>query len=199
MASLTGCLPAPVSFPFLSLPRFRSDLSSHHLENLFRICCKAGLVDWVLAFTCLQRFWFLCQIWTWALLHSLIDCRFLPIITLNIVCHTFLACRISAKNQLSLMGVSFYVTCYFFPISFHIFSFSFIFQFDHCVSHYVLSWLILNGSLDFLDWGDCFLSHVKQVFSYSLFRHFPGPFSFSCPFGTPDNVNVTVFDVSEVS
>ena len=75
----------------------------------------------------------------------------------------------------------------------------FFFQFDYCVSHYAPSWLILNRSLNFLDWGDCFLSHVKQVFSYSLFRHFHGPFSFSCPFGTPDNVNVTVFDVSEVS
>ena len=78
----------------------------------------------------------------------------------------------------------------------HIFSLSLIFfQFDYCVSQsdyyvslYVPSWLILNRSLDFLDLGDCFLSHVKQFFSYSLFKHFHGPFSFSSPFGTPHNL-----------
>ena len=69
--------------------------------------------------------------------------------------------------------------------SLSLYLFIYFFQFDYCVSHYVPSWLILNRSLDFLDWGDCLLSHVKQVFGYSVFRHFHGPFSFSCPFGDP--------------
>ena len=39
-------------------------------------------------------------------------------------------------------------------------------------------------SLSFLDLGDCFFSHVSEVFGYNLFKYFPGSMSFSSSSGT---------------
>lgn len=41
-------------------------------------------------------------------------CKFFPFITLNIFCHSLLACEDSAEKSVdNLMGVSFYETSYF--------------------------------------------------------------------------------------
>ena len=41
----------------------------------------------------------------------ILGCRFFPFITLNILCHSFLACRVSAEKSADiLMGVPLYVT-----------------------------------------------------------------------------------------
>ena len=45
---------------------------------------------------------------------SILGCRFFPFITLNISCHSLLACRVSVeKSADSLMGVPLYVICCF--------------------------------------------------------------------------------------
>ena len=36
--------------------------------------------------------------------------------------------------------------------------------------------IILPGTLQFLDLGDCFLFHVREILSYDLFRYFLKPF-----------------------
>ena len=74
---------------------------------------------------------------------------FLPFITLNIRCHSLLACRVSAiKSDDSLMGVPLYVTCCFFLAAFNILSLSLIFVTSTTVCLGVfLFGLILFGTL----------------------------------------------------
>ena len=50
-------------------------------------------------------------------------------------------------------------------------------------------------SLSFLDLGDCFLSQVREVFSYYVFKYFLSPFLSLFSFWDPYNVNISVFDV----
>ena len=48
-----------------------------------------------------------------------LGCRFFPFITLNILCHFLLACRVSIeKSADNLMGVPLYVFCHFPPYCF---------------------------------------------------------------------------------
>ena len=44
-----------------------------------------------------------------------------------------------------------------------------------CLSVFLL-WIILAGTLYFLDLADCLLSHVREYFSYYLFKYFLRPF-----------------------
>ena len=78
-------------------------------------------------------------------------------------------------------------------------SFLFVFnfcQFDYYVSHRVPPWVYpVWDSLHFLDLSDCFLSHVREVFSYYLFEYFLRPFLSLFSFWNPYNVNVGVFNV----
>ena len=58
---------------------------------------------------------------------NILGCRFFPFITLNMSCHSHLACRVSVeKSADSLMGVPFYVTCHFSLVAFNILSLSLI-------------------------------------------------------------------------
>ena len=50
-------------------------------------------------------------------------------------------------------------------------------------------------SLCFLDLGDFFFSHVREVFHYKLFKYFLRPFLFLFFFWDPYNSNVGVFSV----
>ena len=59
---------------------------------------------------------------------AILGCRFFPFVTLNISCHSFLACRTSIeKSNDSLMGVPLYVICHFSLVAFNILSLSLIF------------------------------------------------------------------------
>ena len=59
---------------------------------------------------------------------SFLGCKFFPFITLNISCHSLLACRVSVeKSADSLMGVPLYVICHFPLVAFNILSLSLIF------------------------------------------------------------------------
>ena len=60
-----------------------------------------------------------------------------------------------------------------------------------CLGVFLLGF-ILYGTLHFLDLGGYFLSHVREVFEYNIFRYFKffsnifsGTFSFSFSSGTP--------------
>ena len=103
-----------------------------------------------------------------ALPGRILGCRFFASITLNISCHSLLACRISAeKSANSLMGVPLYVICCSFLHAFNILSLSLIFAIliTMCLG-VVLFGLILFRTLYFLDLDVCFLSQVREVFSH---------------------------------
>ena len=115
-----------------------------------------------------------------------LGCRFFPFITLNILCHAILACRVSAeKSADKLMGVPFYVVS--FPLLLLIFFFILNFcQFDYhslmCSSLGLSAWdsLLLLG-LGWLFPFPCWWS-FQQYFSSNIFS---GPFCLSAPYGTP--------------
>ena len=69
-------------------------------------------------------------------------------------------------------------------------------QFDHYVSWHVPPLVYpARDSLHFLDLCDCFLSHVREVFSYYLFKYFLQSFLSLFSFWDPYNANVGVFNV----
>ena len=83
---------------------------------------KLAWWHWILlTFACLERFWFLHQIWTRVLLGRIfLVVRFFPFIALNTLCHSLLACRVSIeKSAENLMGVPLYVIniCHFPPFN----------------------------------------------------------------------------------
>jgi len=76
------------------------------------------LVWWyliLLIFACLKSFLFLHQFWMRSLLSTVIlTVDFFPFSTLNISCHSVLACRVSAgRSAAKHMGFPLYVPCYF--------------------------------------------------------------------------------------
>ena len=108
--------------------------------------------------------------------YSTLDFRFFHFITLsiNISCHSLRTCRTSVENSANnLLGVSLYAICHFSFVVLNILSLSLIFVnlitvFILVCSPLVFSW----DSLCFLDLVDCFLSHVRETFSYYLFKYF---------------------------
>ena len=112
--------------------------------------------------------------------------RFFPFITLNISCHFLPACRTSTEKWAHrLKGVPLYVICCFSLVAFNTLSLSLICVslITLCLSVFLLGF-VLPGTLCFLDLVDYFLSHVREVFSYYLFKYFLSYFSLSFPSGT---------------
>ena len=119
---------------------------------------------------------------------SILCCNFFPFITLNISCHSLLACRVSVeKSDDSLMGVPLYVICCFSLVALNILSLSLIFVSLTTVYLGVfLLGFILPGSL-------C-ASQTWLTISFPMFGKFSaitssnifsGPFSLSCLSGIP--------------
>ena len=60
--------------------------------------------------------------------YSNFGCRFFPFSTLNISCHSLLACRVSAqRSAVKCMGFPLYVICCFFLAAFNILSLCLVF------------------------------------------------------------------------
>ena len=69
-------------------------------------------------------------------------------------------------------------------------------QFDYYVSWRVSPWVYpVWDSLCFLDLGGYFLSNVREVFDYNLFRYFLCSFLSLFSFWDPYNANVVAFNV----
>ena len=84
--------------------------------SLFNICCKAGLVVLNSLNFCLSEKLFISPSILNEILarYSNLGCRFFPFNTLNISCHSLLACRVSAeRSAVKRMRFSLYVTCCF--------------------------------------------------------------------------------------
>ena len=113
-----------------------------------------------------------------------------PFITLNISCHSLLACRVfTEKSAASLMGVPLYVIYPFSFVAFFILSLIFVSLITMCLDVFLLGF-ILPGTLCFLDLVDYFLSRVMEVSSYYLFECFLRAFFSLFSFWDPYNVNV---------
>ena len=84
--------------------------------SLFNICCKAGLVVLNSLNFCSSEKLFISpsilnEIFSG---YSKLGCRFFPFSTLNISCHSLLACRVSTeRSSVKCMGFHLYVTCCF--------------------------------------------------------------------------------------
>ena len=99
-------------------------------RNFFTIYCKAGLVVLNSLSFCLSVKLLISPSNLNEILarQSNLGCRFFPFISLNMSCHSLLACRVSAEKSADiLMGVPLYVICCFSLIVFNIFSLSLIF------------------------------------------------------------------------
>ena len=127
-----------------------------------------------------------------------LGCRLFPFNTLNIPCHSLLACRVSAERSVvKRMGFPLYVTCCFSLASFNILSLCLIFVslISICLGMFLLGF-ILYGTLCLLDLIDYFLFHVGEIFNYNLVKNFLIPFLFLFFFWDPCNSNVGAFDIA---
>ena len=83
--------------------------------------------------------------------YSNLGCRFFLFSTLNISCHSLLACRVSAEiSSVKLMGFPLYVTCCFSLAAFNILSLCLVFVslISMCLGMFLLGF-ILYGTLCF--------------------------------------------------
>ena len=120
---------------------------------------------------------------------------FFPFITLNMSCHSLLACRVSTeRSAVNLIGIRLYVICSFSLTAFDIFCLHLIFDslINMCLVVFLLGF-ILYGTLCFLDLIDYFLSHVREVFNYNPIKYFLRPFLFLFFIWDPYNSIVGAF------
>ena len=120
---------------------------------------------------------------------SILSCRFFLFITLNISCHSLLACRASAeKSADSLMGVPLYVICYFSIAAFNILSLFLIFVslITLCLCVFLFG-LILYGTLCASQtWMTIFFPRLGKFSAIISSNIFSGPFCLSSSSsGTP--------------
>ena len=102
---------------------------------------------------------------------SILGCRFFLFITLNILCHSFLVCGVSAEksadNHMGFPCILFVA----FPLLLLIYSMSLIFVsvINMCLSMFLLGF-ILYGTLC-TSWTWVFPFHVREVIGYYLFKY----------------------------
>ena len=94
------------------------------------------------------------------------------------------------------MGIPLCVICCFSLAAFNICSLCLIFVnlINMCLGG-VLLWCSAWDSLGFLDWGDNFLSHFRDVFNYYLLKYFLMVFLFVFFFWDSYDLNVGAFNI----
>ena len=119
--------------------------------HLFNMCCKAGLVVLNSLNFCLTEKLFISP----SILNEILSgynnlgCRFFPFSTLNIFCHSLLACRVSAeRSAVKCLGFPLYVTYCFSLAAFNILSLCLVFVslISMCLGVFLLGF-ILCGTL----------------------------------------------------
>ena len=126
-----------------------------------------------------------------------LGCRFFPFSTLNISCHSLVACRVSAeRSAIQRMGFPLYVTCCFSLAAFNFLSLCLIFLSLISMCPWVNP---VWDSLCLLDLVDFFFFYVGEISNYNLFKIFLTLFLLLF-FWEPCNLNIGAFDiVPEVS
>ena len=109
-----------------------------------------------------------------------LGCRFFPFSTLNVSCHSLLACRVSPeRSAVKHMRFPLYVTCCFSLAAFNILSLYLVFVSLIRMSWHVSPWVYpVWDSFCLLDLIGNFLRHVGEIFNYNLFKDFVIPFLF---------------------
>ena len=113
--------------------------------------------------------------------YSNLGCMFFSFITLSMSCHSLLAWRVSIeRSAVSLMGIPLWVICCFSLAAFNICSLCLIFVnlINMCLGMFCLGFILLGDSLGFLDLGDYFFPHFREVFNYYLLKYFLMAFLF---------------------
>ena len=132
------------------------------------------LVWWywiLLTFACLESFWFLHQIWMKVLLGRVFLVAGSSLSLLHAT--PFWLVEFLLGNQLIAWWDFPCMLFVIFPLFLSIFILSLSCQFDYYVSQCVPPWVFpARDSLHFLDLVDYFLSHVREVFNYHLFKYF---------------------------
>ena len=121
---------------------------------------------------------------------SILGCRFFPFITLNISCHSCLACRVSVEKLEflnKLMGVPLYVICLFSPVVFNILLLSLIFVslITMCLSVFLLGFILPGNLCTSWTWLTISFSVLGKFSAITTSSIFSGSFSLSSPSGTP--------------
>ena len=143
----------------------------------FNLCYKAGLVVLNSLNFCLSEKLFISSsiLNETLTVYSKLGCRFFPFSTLNISCHSLLACRVSAeRSTVKHMGFPLYATCCFSLAAFNILSLCLVFVSLISIRFWCVSPLVYPvwDSLCLLDLIDYFLFHVGEIFNYNLFKNF---------------------------
>ena len=109
-----------------------------------------------------------------------------------------LACRVFVKKSAdSLMEVPLYVICCFSLVAFNILSLYLIFVslITMCFGLFLIGFILAGTLCVSWAWLTNFLSHVREVFRYYLFRYFLRSFLSLFSFWEPYNANVGAFNV----
>ena len=115
-------------------------------------------------------------------------CRFSPFSTLNISCHSLLACRVSAeRSAVKCVGFPLYVTCCFSLAAFNILSLCLVFVslISMCLGLFLLGFILygtLCASWTRLTISLSMLGKFSTIISSKSFSY---PFFFSSSSGTP--------------
>ena len=119
-----------------------------------------------------------------------LGCRLFSFFTLSMSFHSLLASRVSIqRSAVILMGIPLCVICCFSLATFNICSLCLIFV--NLINYVNVSWGVspwvypVWDSLGFLDLGDYFLPHFREVFNYYLSSIFSWSFFLSSSSGTP--------------
>ena len=135
--------------------------------SLFNICRKAGLVVLNSLNFCLSEKLFISPSVLNKILsgYSNLSCRFFPFNTLNISCHSLLACRISAeRSAVKCMGFPLYGSCCFSLAAFNILSLCLVFVslLIMCLGMFLFRFILYRTlcaswtwlTISFLCWGN---------------------------------------------
>ena len=116
-----------------------------------------------------------------------LDCRFFPFVTLNISCHSLLACRVFAK-KISVwgMGIPLYVICCFSLVALNTFCLYLIFVnlINVCLDMFLLGFILYGTVCTSWTWVTTFFLILGKISTIISSNIFSGSFSFSS-FWTP--------------
>ena len=133
----------------------------------FNICCKAGLVVLNYLNFCLFEKLFISP----SILNEIhagysnLGCRFFPFSTLNISCHSLLACRVSAeRSDVKCMGFPLYGTCCFSLAAFNILYLCLIFVslISMCLGVFLLGFILYGTLCASWTWPTISLSMLRK-------------------------------------
>ena len=141
-------------FDFVDL--FSSLVFLHYISPV-NICVKLVWRYWILLNFCLSEKLLIPPSILNEILarYSNLSCRFFPFSSLNISCHSLLACRVSAeRSAVKRMGFPLYVTCCFSLAIFNILSLCLVFVslISICLGMFLLGFILYGTLCPFWTW-----------------------------------------------